>query len=83
MGLLVRSWRNDGVVEVIILAVEAEAFSLPGFEDDEQCLLKACLAFRIIDAIEVIGARGATAPDAEIEVPLADLIHRGRLFRDP
>ncbi len=37
--------------------MEAEAFPLPGFEDNEKCLLETCLAFRIIDAIEVVGAR--------------------------
>jgi hypothetical protein len=83
VGLLIGPWRDDGILEVVILALIAEAFPFPGFEDDLQGLLEARLAFRIVDAVEIVGPWGAAAPNAEIEAPFADVVDCSSFFGDP
>ena len=82
MGQLIGTRGYRGVFEMIILAMIAERFPFPGFEDDVQGFEKAFLAFLIGYTINIIGAWSATAPNAKIEAAGACLLYTSPSPRD-
>ena len=79
---LVRHRRHRHVLEPVEGARVAEWPALPCLADDLEGLEEAGLALAVRDPQHVVGARGPAAPDPELEAPLAELVHRRRLFGD-
>src|SRR5262249_41050133 len=82
MRLLIRPRGDRGVLEAVELSLVAEGLALPRFLDDLERFAEARLALPVGNAEDVVRARGAAAPDAELEAPLAQVIDGGRFFRD-
>src|SRR5439155_1012286 len=79
---LIRTRRDDRVLDPIELARVAERLALPALTDDLQRLAKACLALAVRHAIDVVRPHDAAATDAELEAPFADVIDGRDLFGD-
>src|SRR5256886_12769862 len=80
---LIRTRRDDRVLDPIELARVAERLALPALTDDLQRFAKARLALAVRHAIDVVRPHDAAATDAELEAPFADVIDGGDLFGDP
>ena len=80
--LLVRDGRQGGVGDGVVLALVGEGLPGPGLEDDVQRLLEPLPAFAVVDAHDVVGAHVAAASHTQLEAPLAELVHGGRLLGD-
>ena len=78
--LLQRLRRHRDVLEVIVLAVVGEIRLRPRQLDDIQNFGEAVAAFRIGDAVILVGARQTAAADAEDQPSAADVIDRRRLL---
>jgi len=83
MRRLVRARRHHDVLEPVELALEAERLTLPRLADDLEGLDEARLALGVWDAERVVGARGAAAPDAEVEAALAEVVDGRDVLGDP
>ena len=75
--LLIGPRHHGQVIEREIFARVREPLLRPGLENDVERFLEALAALVVRHAVPRVGARKATAPDAEVEAPLADLVDGG------
>src|SRR5439155_11633084 len=80
-GLLIGLGGRPDVFERVVFARIGKWILGPRLFQDLERLGKALAAFAIGHAISLVGAREAAAPDAEDQPSVADLVYRGRFFR--
>src|SRR5205085_4829875 len=78
--LLIRSWNTGDVVKAVKFAGIGKTRLGPGPLDDVEDLGEAVAALLIGHLVGVIGADDATAPDAEDQPTMADLVDRRGLL---
>src|SRR6516164_8446971 len=81
--LLIRLRGEPDVVEAVVLAVIGEGRLGPRPLEDFESFGKALAALAVRDAVGLVGAREAAAPDSEYQAALADLVDRRGLFGQP
>src|SRR5262245_11270009 len=82
MRHLVGTGHDGGIPDAVELPLVAEGLARPAEPDDVERLAEAGLALAIRHAVDVVRPHDATAADAELQAPRADVIERGDLLGD-
>ena len=72
--LLIRLWRQTDIIEFVELPGIRKGILGPGALEDFEGFRKALAALAVGDAVRLVGARKAAAPDAKDQPAQADLI---------